>query len=225
MLQTKDEVKLYGTCYPAVGDTPAPAVLLVHGRGQDRREWTPFAETLRQAGYAVLSIDLRGHGQSRRKANGGRIPGYRGMDSERWNEAVEDLRAAYNHLITWPEVDEESVALVGSDIGANLALNFAGGETGVKALVVLSPGREYEGVKSEDGQAHYGERPMFLAFSQDDRESADGMEEFLLLARQPEGDLLVKELERAGHGTEMLKRKQTLISDIVSWLTGILHGL
>jgi dienelactone hydrolase len=146
------------------------------------------------------------------------------MDPKQWNEAVEDLRAAYNYLITLPEVDEESVALVGSDVGANLALNFAGGEAGVKALVLLSPGREYEGVKSEDGQANYGERPMFLAFSKDDRQSTDGMEEFILLARQPEGDLLVKELERAGHGTEMLRREKTLTPDIVSWLNKYLAG-
>jgi hypothetical protein len=79
-------------------------------------------------------------------------------------------------------------------------------------------------VRSEDGQANYGERPMFLAFSKDDRESAEVMEEFILLARQPEGDLRVKELERAGHGTEMLKREKTLTPDMVSWLNQYLAG-
>lgn len=41
-----------------------PAVLLLHGGGQTRDMWKPTAEALVQAGRYVISVDLRGHGES-----------------------------------------------------------------------------------------------------------------------------------------------------------------
>jgi pimeloyl-ACP methyl ester carboxylesterase len=43
---------------------PAPAVVLVHMLTRTRLDWTPVAERLQDAGFAALSLDLRGHGQS-----------------------------------------------------------------------------------------------------------------------------------------------------------------
>src|SRR2546422_2233901 len=42
------------------------ASTLLHMLGHDRNDWNPFASTLsnNSIGYAVLSIDLRGHGES-----------------------------------------------------------------------------------------------------------------------------------------------------------------
>ena len=48
---------------------PEPPVLLVHGFGQDRRQWDAFVrERLLPAGFAALTLDLRGHGASKEKA-------------------------------------------------------------------------------------------------------------------------------------------------------------
>ncbi|WP_233356202.1 alpha/beta fold hydrolase [Henriciella aquimarina] len=41
-----------------------PAVLLLHGGGQTREMWKPAVESLVQAGRYVISVDLRGHGES-----------------------------------------------------------------------------------------------------------------------------------------------------------------
>jgi 3-oxoadipate enol-lactonase len=49
----------------AVTDVGAgPAVLLVHGMGLDRRMWRPQVRPLLDAGYRVVTYDLRGHGRS-----------------------------------------------------------------------------------------------------------------------------------------------------------------
>lgn len=62
---TSDGVRLSGWLFPA---SPDRAVILIHGRDQNRSEWRErnerIASFLVAAGYAVLMFDLRGHGNS-----------------------------------------------------------------------------------------------------------------------------------------------------------------
>ena len=46
------------------GSVELPAVVLMHGGGQTRLSWGATAQTLLTRGYRVLSLDLRGHGDS-----------------------------------------------------------------------------------------------------------------------------------------------------------------
>lgn len=41
-----------------------PVVLLVHKRGGSQQDWIPFAKYLQTQGFAVLTFDFRGHGES-----------------------------------------------------------------------------------------------------------------------------------------------------------------
>jgi pimeloyl-ACP methyl ester carboxylesterase len=56
-----DGVKIVGD---VAGNPDAPAVVLMHGGGQTRHSWSGAVEPLRDAGYFVVNIDLRGHGDS-----------------------------------------------------------------------------------------------------------------------------------------------------------------
>src|SRR5947209_6092069 len=65
-ITTADGVELDGTFYRGRGGRDTPAVMMVHKYGSDRSksDWIGLAGALQQAGYAVLSFDLRGHGQT-----------------------------------------------------------------------------------------------------------------------------------------------------------------
>lgn len=52
--------------YAAAGD--GPVVALVHGITESRRMWDPLVAPLIGAGYRVVAVDLRGHGESSRVA-------------------------------------------------------------------------------------------------------------------------------------------------------------
>jgi pimeloyl-ACP methyl ester carboxylesterase len=56
-----DGVKIVGD---VAGNPDDPAVVLLHGGGQTRHSWSGAVEPLHDAGYFVVNIDLRGHGDS-----------------------------------------------------------------------------------------------------------------------------------------------------------------
>ena len=61
MISAPDGLILDATFYGPVV-RPAPGVLLLHMEGRDRGAWDTLPERLQARGYAVLAVDLRGHG-------------------------------------------------------------------------------------------------------------------------------------------------------------------
>ena len=47
-----------------LGNSKDPAVIMLHGGGQTRYSWRTAAEAIAQNGFDVMTVDLRGHGES-----------------------------------------------------------------------------------------------------------------------------------------------------------------
>ncbi len=58
---TEDGIKISANYWPAKSEN---AVVLLHMLGRNKESWTSFAEKLKKAGFNVLAIDMRGHGES-----------------------------------------------------------------------------------------------------------------------------------------------------------------
>jgi alpha-beta hydrolase superfamily lysophospholipase len=114
---------------PGAGNGP-PAVLLVHGYTADRAAMSVLARRLANAGYGVLAIDVRGHGQNPRPF---------ARDNEGAN-LFEDLSAAAEWLRASSWVDGTRLAVVGHSMGASAALRFAERDVGVDAAILISGG-------------------------------------------------------------------------------------
>ena len=71
-IETPDGVKLVGSFYQAK-EANSPALLLLHQWTANRHTYDRFAERMNAAGYAVLSIDGRGFGESTKMADGSEI--------------------------------------------------------------------------------------------------------------------------------------------------------
>jgi dienelactone hydrolase len=113
---------------PPRGERP-PAVVLAHGFASDHILLSGLARRLAQNGYAVLAIDLRGHG-----ANRNPIPDGRGRPD--W--LFQDLSAAVEYLRGSPYVDGSRIALIGHSMGAFAALDFATRDSGLDGVVAIS---------------------------------------------------------------------------------------
>ncbi len=64
-LVTKDGLDLRITYFRSEGGKDSPVVVLLHGRAGNRLVWKDFAVKLQEENYAVITVDLSGHGESK----------------------------------------------------------------------------------------------------------------------------------------------------------------
>src|SRR6266850_8227277 len=119
---------------------PVPAVLLLHGYGEDRSVWKDFGQQLLTRGWAVMALDLRGHGDSKFR-NQRPI-----QASPEWrkdpHEFPVDLDPALDWLKAQPRINTRKIVVIGSDVGANLALIASGRFSEVRTVVAIKPNLE-----------------------------------------------------------------------------------
>lgn len=187
-----------------------------HGLGSDKNEWGPFQDKLKSAGYGYLSIDLRGHGKSR--TCGGKEVKYMFFSEADWNAASLDIETA----AAWLKkrgLSPHRLVFCGASIGANLAMKAAA-EGAIKpaAAVLLSPGLEYAGVKTEN---YFSAPREFKVLSLAARPDLYAWESVLKLNRAAmEKGLSAYSMEAAGgHGVNMFKYP-SVIPAMLAWLEG-----
>ncbi len=136
--KTFDLVDLRGTFdMPSGIPAPVPSVLLLHGYGEDRTVWNDFKQQLLSRGWAVMTLDLRGHGRSTTK-NGAPI-----QATAEWRmqplEFPQDIDPALDWLKARPRIDTGKIVVIGFDVGANLALIASAKFPEVKTIVAIKP--------------------------------------------------------------------------------------
>lgn len=131
---------------PRNGEPPYPGVLLLHGLGNDRDRWwdghrAALPKGLLAAGIAVLTIDLRFHGQ-RSAANDYQPPVYLTMGNSLFirsrNMLIQstiDSRRALDFLAQREEIDGDRIAVLGYSMGGMISLYLASLEEHLVAIV------------------------------------------------------------------------------------------
>ncbi len=163
-IKTQDDLFLVGTYYPVNAIKSPPVVIVLHMLGRNRGDWNKYARYLQRDGIAVLSLDLRGHGES---TNFLKVS-WRLFKNEDYYRLPEDLTAVYDFLVKEKKLNKKKIALLGVAIGSNVALNYAVKNQEIASLVLVSPGLDYKGIKTEQSIVDYGERPLYLISSKRD---------------------------------------------------------
>jgi pimeloyl-ACP methyl ester carboxylesterase len=115
-----------------------PVVILLHDLGGDKQEWlntTNLFVSLLDSGYAVVAIDLRGHGQTP-------LPDNREvLLLEDLENSFLDVHATLNWLLSQPGIDANRIAVIGTGSGGNVAYVSSGVfPQQIRTGVSLSPG-------------------------------------------------------------------------------------
>ncbi len=202
LIAMPDELNLVGTYNINSDNGPQPAVLLLHMLGRTRKDWdaTGFSQTLNDAGYATLALDMRGHGES--------------VAAVDWQLTEEDIAIAWDWLVSQPGVDSENSFVIGASIGSNIALRTAVNRPSVKATVLLSPGVNYRDVTTDDAITGMTQ-PILMFAMNNDGYSADSVNQ--LAALNPDfatGNVI----DGGAHGTSMFGVYEGLEESILAFL-------
>src|SRR5215216_4555534 len=111
----------------ADGSAPAPGVVVVHGASSRKENHADFARLATANGWAALTFDLPGHGESDREFSGA---------------AVDDVIAMVDLLADEPGVDARRIALRGSSLGGFLAICAAAARLEIAGVIAICPPSE-----------------------------------------------------------------------------------
>jgi len=175
---TEDKVVLVGSYYAArSAKQVSPGALLVHDAGGRRADLDVLAARLQRQGFAVLALDLRGHGNSAKAGFD-----WQSMTPEErerlWAFAMRDLKAGSEWLRTQPAVHAASLSLVGVRAGCTLAARQAVRDETVRSLVLLDPLPEQLGFNLAKDLEALGGLPTYIGVSKDEHSKAQRLAEF-----------------------------------------------
>ncbi|MCC6491716.1 MAG: alpha/beta fold hydrolase [Pirellulales bacterium] len=205
-LTTKDGVQLRITYYASNAGVQAVPVVMLHDYNETRAVFDPLARALQNpsadeagpsqvASRAVVTVDLRGHGDSKTGVSPG--AGAIELDASRFESGdfqamvqldMEAVRAFLLEQNDAGMLNLNSLCLVGSGMGANVAVLFAANDWAmpplavrkqgqdVKALVLLSPRWRERGLFLRDAFAFPPVQrniSIMLAYGRQERSVAD----------------------------------------------------
>jgi alpha-beta hydrolase superfamily lysophospholipase len=229
---------LAATYYPSRLGTGAPVVMLVHERDRSSKDFEDkvadlqnqgLAEGLQKDGFAVLTLDLRGHGANPRRA----------VSARDWPLMVGDLQAAYTFLIdrhNRGELNLSRLGVVALGEGANVvavwaslpggAVSSQGRTSDLGAIVLVSPmiDAQSQGLRALQPLVALAPRvPLCVLAGERDHASAD-----LVKAARPSIVRVpankVEMFPSSLHGFKLLRLEPNVAGGITRFLDGTIKA-
>ncbi len=208
-----------------------PAVVLLHMFRSDKQAWWErggMFPLLSEHGILGLSIDMRGHGESR-SGPGGEDLRKRVVDRDPalFNAMWKDAAAAVKWLREVRGVQGE-IGLVGASVGCSVAIDTARRDESLRDVVVMTPGLDYLGVDTRTHLRAWGQRELLILTSEEEASASREIARVLdsqRAAREAEADepepsrvtLTEFNAERV-HGTRMFGAVEGVAETIAAWL-------
>jgi alpha-beta hydrolase superfamily lysophospholipase len=108
-------------------DPPWPAMVILHGAGSAKENHADFGRLCAAQGWAALSYDQRGHGES---------------EDVMGPPALADVGRMATFLAAREEVDARRVCVRGSSMGGYLAIHAAATERSIAGAIAICPASE-----------------------------------------------------------------------------------
>lgn len=130
---------------------PYPTIVFLHSLGYSSTQWGSLPDVFLKQGYAVLLVDLRGHGLSNKDAKF-RVKSWTYFTNKIYKKYPSDVCALINQTKrTTKKVSFNNYSIIGGDIGANTAILVAQQlYPAPKSIVLLTPSRDMKGLNIFD---------------------------------------------------------------------------
>jgi dienelactone hydrolase len=211
-LTAPDGLKLKGTFSAAAAS--GPGVLLLHQCNRQRKVWDDLATRMTAAGMNVMTVDLRGYGDSEGTPIDKLTPDEVNVV---FNDKMPlDVETAYKFLVVQPTVSPGILVVGGASCGVNQSVHLAMKHPEIKALVLLSEITDMEG---RNFLRAHPSLPLFLATAEDDADPgvSDLMQWLSTFSTNPHTKFV--RYKTGGHGVEMFVAHPELPVTIVDWVT------
>ncbi len=215
-LTAADGAQISATLYPARKAQHTSGVVLVHDKGGNAAQWSEFARRLQRSGIAAIAFDMRGHGAS--TSPEGEPASFRDFTPHDWLQAIYDIQAARNALPAHG-IDPDNLAVMGAGMGANLSAHYAAQDETIQALVLVSPGLEYDGVTIRKAFEAYKFRPSLLVATEGDTYAASSAQ---TLKRHAATFCDLREYPGGTRGMDIIHSMASAREEITFWLESIL---
>jgi fermentation-respiration switch protein FrsA (DUF1100 family) len=174
------------------GSPPWPGIVVVHGAGSRKENHADFVRLANASGWAALTFDLPGHGDSEGEMSG---------------SAVDDVLSMVRLLAAREDVDAGRVAVRGSSLGGFLAICAAAAGPEVAGVIAICPASEdhlARGVRSGRFEMRVGD-PLGLEawlMAQDVGDAVERITGRPLILMHAEGDTQIS----SDHSEELYER-------------------
>lgn len=198
--------------YPSQKKAVYPVVIFLHSIGYSSEYWGSIVKDFVNSGVAVVLVDLRGHGQSMYYSSF-KISSWQYFSQKTFAKYPVDVVDIIKYIrMNYKDISQSKYAIVGADIGANTAILAAEKlSPKPKALVLLSPSRNFKGLYTPISMTNLGATPILTAISARDTYSRN---EAYTLKKFAQGPYIIKSYPSGGMGMLMLKVNPTMGSDI-----------
>jgi len=209
---TTDQVTIVGDYFQA--DLPiGHTILALHMMPADKSSWREFAQSATSAGYNLLAIDLRGHGQSAKQQN--HQLDYQKFTDEQHQDSIKDVEASIEYL-RQQGTDIQRLSVIGASFGANLALQFLQANQDLFTGVLISPGLNYRGIETgKFAKTLSSSQSVLLIAGEQDTQTQKTINQLPGLIP---GKTTILTYPTKAHGTNLFKEHPKLIIRILNWL-------
>lgn len=122
-------IELTGSVCNPVGIVNPPGVLFLHGGGESSKErYRKWQDHLCRLGISSFAFDFRGAGESEGKFSDGSL-----------SNRLVDAQSALSFFLSENLIDKNKIAVVGSSMGAPIALRLCLETEKIRALILVSP--------------------------------------------------------------------------------------
>ncbi|MDH3196731.1 MAG: hypothetical protein OEO21_00670 [Candidatus Krumholzibacteria bacterium] len=215
ILRAADGVALEATLRRAGGQA---AVLFVPDLGGRRSVYAPYEQLLFTDDVTTLSLDPRGHGDSRSDS----LLSVYTLPEHHRERLSGDVAVAMRYLTDTLGVDAARIAVVSAGAGCAL-VEKALFEAGLgPAVVHLSPDLDAQDLDLRNAVAFHPDRPVAIVLSEGDLVSLRS-ERFFREVKVRE-QMEMRLFKGAGHGAEMLSRSVEVLLWVQSWILRVVGG-
>ncbi|HMC29960.1 MAG TPA: alpha/beta fold hydrolase [Candidatus Angelobacter sp.] len=208
-LKAPDSANLKATFFAAA--RPGPGVMLLHQCNRQRKVWDDLARQLAAAGISVLTLDLRGFGESDGVPMDKATPQQAQAQAQKWPG---DIDVAFEYLTS--RVKRDDIGVGGASCGVNNSIQTAIRHVKeVKSLVLLSGNTDIAGRKF----LRQSQLPVLAAVADDDEFPASiETTEWIFSLSSTTGNKFLH-YTKGGHGAEIFAVHPELRDAIVDWYT------